>query len=213
MIKAILFDFDGVLVDSELVNIKAGVKTFEDRGMPLTDEERAYVIGKSSVDYVPHFLKTRSIIDPDIHHSAIEELRRNYDAMWEDIVTLTPGVGKVLSSLKTRGKKLAIATTNRHSTIDRFFNTFGFIDVFDVVVTGEDVKRRKPDPEVYILAIQKLGIAPSECVVVEDTAIGIAAGKAAGLQCIAVPNVYTRDNDFSSADHVIGSLEGLLELV
>lgn len=213
MNKAIIFDFDGVLVDSELVNIEAGSKTFKDRGMPLTNEERLYIIGRSSADYVPHFLTARSIIDPDIHHSIIEELRINYYAMWEDTVTLTPGVGKTLSSLKARGKKLAISTTNLRSTIDRFFRVFGFADAFDVVVTGEDVRRRKPDPEVYTLTIQKLGIAPSEGIVVEDTAVGIAAGKAAGLRCIAFPNVYTKNNDFSAAGGIINSLEDLLELV
>ncbi len=213
MIKAILFDFDGVLVDSEQVNIEAGIKTFKEHGMPLTDEERLYIVGRSSIDYVPHFLKARSIIDPDIHHSVIEELRRNYDTMWDGIVTLTPGVGEVLSSLKTQGKKLAIATTNRRSTIDKFFRRFGFINDFDVVVTGEDVKRRKPDPEVYTLTVKKLGITPNEGIVIEDATVGIVAVKAAGLRCIAFPNTYTKDNDFSAADDTINSLEDLLELI
>lgn len=213
MIKAIIFDFDGTLVDSERVKIEAAIKTFKELGMPLNDLEIQSIAGKSSKDFVPNFLLDRGIVDDNISRETLNKHKSNYDVLWEEIVTLTPGVDRVIPALVKQGKKLAIVTMNRISTVDKFFTKFGFRDYFAIVITIENVNHRKPDPEVYNIAMEKLGISSQEGLAVEDNASGVLSAKAAGLQCIAIPNKYSRNEDFSSADQVIDSVEGILYLL
>ena len=206
MIKAVIFDFDGVLVDSEKANIEAAVATFKELELPLSEVEIQSIPGRSSVDFIPLFLENRNIADSSVHRLVWEKNKDNYDKIWDEAVSLTPGVNQLISSLKENGKVLAIATTNRQVTVEKFFRKFGFRQSFSAIITGEDVTKRKPDPEVYLLVAQKLGVNTNEAIAVEDTEVGIKSAKAAGLKCIAVPNGYTKDDDFSEADYIASSI-------
>ncbi|MDO8619752.1 MAG: HAD family phosphatase [bacterium] len=215
-IKGVVFDFDGVLIpESEQVNVLAARKTFADMGLSLTEAEVGSIPGHSSKTYVPRLLQARGI-SAERDTEVIATNRQNYDAIWSGwpgSVTLAPHLDEVLAHLVRMGIVLAIATTNRRSVINRFLALLLAPHPFGVIVTGEDVKRHKPDPEVYQIATKHLGMSAEHLIAVEDTVIGVQAAKAAGLRCVAIPNSFTKNQDFSQADHLLGTLEELLKLI
>jgi len=213
MIKAIIFDFDGVLVHSERANIEAALKTFKDIGKPLTSEEEASIPGRASLDFIPEFSKKRGINDANEHQELYEINRENYKMLWSSVVKMFPDNQKAIETLVSLGKALAIATTNRRETVEMFFNNFHMHNIFSFVVAGEEVKNRKPDPEAYLLAVQGLGLAKNDCITVEDTSIGLQAAKRAGLRCVVIPNEYTQKDDFSQADFILKSMAQLPNLL
>lgn len=212
MVQGIIFDFDGILVDSESINIGAAVKTFQDVVYPLTQEEIQYIPGKSSVDFIPNFCQARGI-HHSLEHKRIYEInKKNYRMFWYDNISMFPETKKTIETLHARGKVLAIATTNSKENIEFFFRKFGMRDLFSVIITGEDVVKRKPDPEIYLLAIEKLHLPKAEVIAIEDTGVGLRSARDAGLRCVVIPNVYTQDDIFTGADFRIGSMSDLLNL-
>jgi putative hydrolase of the HAD superfamily len=212
MIQGIIFDFDGVLVDSERANIEAAIKTFKDMGKPLSPSEIESIPGRSSMDFIPLFLKQRDIDDSGEHKKTYEKNIANYNTLWENVVTISEGLKQTLEALATQNKKLAIATTNRREIVEMFFKKSGMRDKFSIIVTSEDVKKRKPDPEVYESAIKQLQLPQQNVIAVEDTAIGLHAAKAAGIRCAVIPNEHTKNDDFSGADFILSSMLDLLKI-
>lgn len=211
MFKSVIFDLDGVLVDSESVNIRAMTQTFGDLGIPLTEKEINSIPGRSSYDTIPLFLGARRFPSEE-YQGVIQTNLQNYDALWDAEIKLMPGTGEVLHLLRSWGVSLAIGTTNRRSVIDRFVSRFGFENIFQCVVSGESVIKKKPDPEVYLVAAKQLGMPSDSILVVEDTEVGVLAAKNAGLACAAIPNQYSGRHDFSRADFVFSSLRNILRL-
>ena len=213
MIKGVIFDFDGVLVHSEKANIEAAVKTFKDIGKPLTEEEEKLIPGRASLDFIPEFLRVRGDDSPDSHDHVYTINKENYTMIWKEVVVIFPLVQSTLKELISEGKVLGIATTNRKETIEMFFDNFGMREYFSYVITGEDVQKRKPDPEVYNLAVEKSGLSKEELLAVEDTSIGLSSAKRAGLRCVVIPNEYTAHENFSQADHIVESIQDILHIV
>ncbi|MCK4399310.1 MAG: HAD-IA family hydrolase, partial [Methanophagales archaeon] len=118
-----------------------------------------------------------------------------------------------LDTFKSKGIILALATPSTRDSVKRFLQKFRLEGYFKVVLTREDVSERKPNPEIYIRAKNELGYNPDEIIVVEDTEIGVIAAKSAGLNCAAIPNQYTKKQDFSKADYVLESIGELSKLV
>ncbi|MBI4301384.1 MAG: HAD-IA family hydrolase, partial [Chloroflexi bacterium] len=108
-------------------------------------------------------------------------------------------------ALKAEGYCLALATSST-SSVDLVIDGLGLRNIFDVIVSGHDVVRPKPDPEIFVLTAQKLGVSPAECLVLEDSAAGVEAAQKAGMRCIAIPSEATKGQDFSQADLIIESL-------
>lgn len=210
--KAVIFDFDGVLIDAEPVNVRAAVQTFANLGMPLKGEEIARIPGHPSKVFIPEFLTARGKPDSEFHKQVRENFLEYYFDLWPREARLPGDIDATLRFLKEKGLMLAIATTNLQRTVNLFFDTFGFRDLFSVIVTGEDVSRSKPDPEVYNLAAMKCGVSKEECVAVEDTDVGMQSAKNAGLKCIAIPTPYAPQMDFSSADYAVRNLGEMMKL-
>jgi HAD superfamily hydrolase (TIGR01509 family) len=213
-IEGLVFDFDGVLLrKSERVNIAAATKTFADLGFPLTEAEKAFVPGRSTKVYVPHFLQSREPLS-ERAHEIIKMGRANYDAIWPADAEVDPMLLETLSYLTGKGIALAIATTNRRTVVDRFIALMlSGSDPFHVIITGEKATKHKPDPELYQLATAALGISPNKLLAVEDTTIGIEAAKCAGLHCAAFPDEFSNCQNFSNADYHISSLTELKNIV
>ncbi len=120
---------------------------------------------------------------------------------------------ETLETLKERGITLALATTSTSDSVRKFLHKFRLLGYFTLILTREDVSERKPNPEIYIKADDELGYNHDEIIVVEDTEIGVRAAKSAGLNCVAVPNQYTKKQDFSMADYVIESIAELSKFI
>jgi len=205
MIKAVIFDLDGVLRDSARVNIRAAEKSFKKLGIEIDEEDRKVIVGRHPDDYTL-ILRKKYVFDVERYK---EIKSKSYFELLKK-AELLPFANDVLERLRRKGIKLALATSSLvEGTYDFFINKFGLEGFFNVVVTFEDCLKRKPEPEIYLKVLEKLGLPANECAVVEDTVVGIEAAKKAGIKCIAIPNEYTKNQDFSEADFVVSSLAEL----
>jgi len=120
---------------------------------------------------------------------------------------LLPGIASCVSSARTRGLKLAVASSSTHKWVTRNLERFDLLDQFDAVCTRDYVEAVKPDPALYLLALERLGVASAEAIAFEDSPNGILAAKRAGIFCVAIPNPLTRELSLDLADRRLASLE------
>lgn len=137
----------------------------------------------------------------------MEKRDRVFQNFLRDHIVAMPGVLGLIKELKKNNIKIAIASSSVPDHIDFVVKGLNIKDNFDVILSAFKVKRGKPFPDVYLEAANKLKVAPSECVVLEDAQSGVESGHNAGMRVIAVPNKFTKEHDFSKADLVIDSLE------
>lgn len=211
-IKAVIFDQDGVLLDSEVVNIEAVARAFAAFGHHLSTEDKLFVAGGNPRDYLPYLFQKLGI-SPRVQAEISKKRASIYYQLWEERARLMPHARKVVNRLKSQNFILALVSNSSKKMVTRFITKFNFLDIFILILTGEDVKKHKPDSEVYLLAKDRLGLEDKEILVVEDTSTGVTAAKEAGLFCVAIPGEFTKNQDFSQADLIISSLIELLDIL
>ena len=211
-LRAVLFDVDGTLVDSERHGHRVAFnRAFEELGLPYRWDEELYgellhttggqrrIEGYLAEQGVPE--ARRADLAPALHRRKTEILEHMVD---EGVIQLRPGAARLLDELAAADVALAVGTTGSRRWVERLLRRLLPGVSWDVVVTGDDVSARKPDPEVFTTALGKLGLdGPEAAVVVEDSAEGVAAARAAGLRCAVVVNGYTVDHDLAGADLVL----------
>lgn len=209
----ILFDMDGVLIDSEPTHEKAILTLSAELGTPLTDEGTI-----QSFKGAPEKNMAKRLLElyPDQKQEAGDLIRRkgeHYVALFADHVTLIPGAMDFLKASRHAGRRHALATSASRGAQQLAFDTFGFAPYFDAIITGEDIVRGKPDPEPFLIAAERLGLAPETCIVIEDSINGVRSGDTAGCTVIAITTTFPREALFEAgADHVIDSYRELLNL-
>jgi HAD superfamily hydrolase (TIGR01509 family) len=204
MNKAVIFDLDGVIMDSETEHWIAFSAAMAEYGVTVTEEQYAdyWIRGGGKI---PSYLKEHGYdINPDDVYRKYRE--RFYGRL--TVVKPMPGAADCLEYLHPH-RLLAVATGSHKFTSGTMLESVNFTRFFEHVVTSDDVTNTKPHPEVFLLTAEKLGLSPEECVVVEDAQKGIIAARAAGMAVIGVPNRHTVSHDFSQASRVIKSLEEL----
>lgn len=205
-IRALLFDFDGVLVDTEWAIYSAWQRTFEAHGHPLPLEIYTRCIGSDFATWSP---KTHL---EDLTGNAFDwhdlDARRQQEIMAE-LETATPmaGLERMLQTLERRHIPSAVVSSSSHHWVDGWLAKLGLSEHFRTTVCRGDAPRIKPAPDLYLEASKRLGVEPADCLVVEDSLNGVLSAKAAGMAVWAVPNRVTAGLDFSPADRVMGSLE------
>lgn len=204
MLKAVIFDMDGVIFDSEPIHLAMEQGIFRSFGIDLTKEEHNTYVGTTS-HYMWEMIKKRHKI---IH--SIEELveldRGNYFKYISrsDInISSIDGVDNFIQELKYNNIKLAVASSSPMNVIDRIISLFNLKKYFDVLVTGDFVDKSKPEPDIFLYAAHKLGFKPEECLVVEDSYNGVTAAKRAGMKCVGYINGNSGNQDLSSSDIAI----------
>lgn len=206
-IEAVVFDLDGVLVDSEPMHFRAANRVLQRYGASLSDAENRASIGLGETASWEAWRARTQIAD-----SAATLVAAHTEARLEEIaaagVDAIDAAVQLARQLHASGMRLAIASSSTRQIIDALLHALGLDSVFNVRISGEDpgVQSSKPAPDVYLAAAAQLGVAPSTCLAIEDSAPGISAAKRAGMTCIAVPNHWTADQDFSEADVVLESL-------
>jgi len=212
-LEALIFDVDGTLAETEELHRAAFNQAFSEAGLNWhwTEEDYEHLLkvtgGKERI-----LAHAKSLGDDTIDPSP---LHRRKTALYNDMLRagalpLRPGVETLIRLARETGLQLAIATTtsreNIHTLLDVTFGTHAR-GWFQAMCTGEDVTVKKPDPEVYQLALERLGLSPSSCLAFEDTRNGILAARGAGLDVIVTPSRYSMSEDFSGAAGVIPTLE------
>ncbi len=209
MIKAVLFDMDGLLVDTETLGIQVAVKICKELGINLTPEEQKSFIGVTDEKFYRELFKKRNL---DYN---VQEVREKHFGLYETLLNtnLKPFVGArgLPQQLRLQGYKVALVSGSTAKQIDIIMKQLGIKGQFEVIISFEDITHSKPDPESYLLAAQKLGVLPEDCVVLEDAEAGVRAAKAAGMRVIGVTN--NGGQDLSLADILVNNLEFVADVL
>jgi HAD superfamily hydrolase (TIGR01509 family) len=202
-VRAVIFDMDGVIVDSEPYSMQALIDTLRLYGIEPTegDVQRSYgrKIGDDFVDYFARYGVTADV------NIAIAHKEARYYHLAVGHLHPFPGVMSLLTRLRDRGYRLALASSGDRIKVAFGMQALKLTGTFEAVVSGDDVAHSKPDPEIYVTAAQRLGVAPIECVAIEDAPAGVEAAKRAGMNCIAVTNSVPREQ-LQRADLIVASL-------
>lgn len=201
----VIFDLDGVLIDSEGLYYRAYSEVLKLYGVTISraEYEEHWIAQGNGPEYI--VAKHTLPVSPD----ALRQLRSPiYLHLLETEVMLMPHVEKVLLQLAPHFA-LTVATNSNREHLDFVLRRFSIDRFFPVTVARQDYRAAKPQPDAFLAAAEKLGFPPARCVVIEDTYRGVLAAAHAGMKCIAVPNEYTQRNDFSWASLVLPSLEAL----
>ena len=211
--RAVIFDLDGVLADSEPWWNQIDKKLLAEHDVTYCGEYHRDVLGVSYRVAVEFYKKAFGL------PASIEELMRRRGEIATEFfanrVGLFPSAKATLERLREMKVHLAVATSSVSASARPFLDRHGLTPFFDVIVTGDEIERGKPDPDIYLRAAEKLGIGADACLVIEDALSGIAAGKAAGMRVAAIPDrrfVDVRDYE-NEADYVLENLSGIPALV
>ena len=208
--RAVIFDMDGLLLDTETLWHESEVELFRRHGADFTREDQLAVIGTSRA-ITARFFAERLGWPVERGDQLVAEMVGLMHERVRKQVNARPGAMELVEGLRhLGGVRLGLASNSPRFLVDEALASAGFADAFEAIVTADDVEHAKPAPDIYLLACERLGIDPSEAVALEDSASGVTAAKAAGLTCIAVP-MFT-ETDVSAADRVIESLEELLQV-
>ncbi len=206
-ICGLLFDFDGLLVDTETTALAAWREMYGEHGHELPLEVWASAIGTiGGFDPLAYLEELAGPID----RNAVLARHRERDLALADLEELRPGVIEYLEGAERRGLKTAIVSSSSRSWIDRHLGRLQRAEHFDAIVTADsDAERAKPRPTLYLEALDRLGLGADEAVALEDSPNGVRAAKAADLFCVAVPNGVTASLGLDEADLVVPSLAEL----
>ena len=200
--KAVIFDKDGVILDSESININSAVKAFKELGVTVKEEEKNWIVGRHPDDYKKLFLERY-----DFSYGEFRKIQRK---IYYELLKTAPLFNETISLIRKLHKMkipLALTTSSGMKSTLQVLEKADLKNVFGVIVTTEDYKKRKPDPESYIITAKKLNFNPRDCVAIEDSSVGTEAAKGAGMKCVVILNEYTKNQDFSKADLVIDSAD------
>lgn len=205
MLKAIIFDMDGVLVDSEPFILEAATRMFAERGLTVQPEDFKPFVGAGENRFVGGPAEKYGF--PLDIESAKARTYAIYDAITRGRLTPLPGAVEFIASARADGYRLAVASSADRIKININLREIGVpADTFDAIVSGEDVVNKKPAPDIFLAAAARLGVPPVDCIVVEDAVNGVAAAKAAGMRCLALTTSFTPEQ-LAGADWIRPDLQ------
>ena len=204
--KALIFDFDGLILDTETSDYYSWQQVYQTYGQELPlPLWLTYVGGTAATDFEPYdYLE--ALLGEKVDREQIWINRRKIDLEALEGLPPLPGVEDLLLAAKDRGLKLAVASSSPASWVEGHLTRLELLDYFDEIVTSDDVEKTKPDPALFLLAADRLGVLPGEVVVLEDSQNGVVGAKKAGIFVVAVPNLITRESDLSAADLHLNSM-------
>ena len=203
--KALILDFDGLILDTETTDFESWRVVYQDHGVRMPREEWIRAIGGDGKAFDP-VTRLAELTGRALESAALRDARRRVRAAMLERLEPLPGVLAWIEDAASRGMQLAIASSSPMEWVEGHLERAGLRRHFAELVTAEQVARVKPDPALYLRALSVLGLAPDEALAVEDSPHGVAAARAAGLKCVAVPGPMTRGCDFRQADLLLGSL-------
>ena len=205
-----LFDFDGLILDTETPEFTTITEVFTDHGVTLTMQEWTARIGRGDNPDWTELLADALGAPP----AGVAQVRAAWRTRLDEVIAqeaVRPGVLELADAATVAGVGVAVASSSPLDWVDGHLSRLGVADRFGPRATRDDVgpAGAKPHPDLFLLAASRLGVDPTRCVVLEDSHAGVRAGNAAGCVTVAVPGAMTADVDFSHADHVVGSVAEL----
>jgi HAD superfamily hydrolase (TIGR01509 family) len=208
MIHAVIFDFDGLILETEEPTYKSWQDVYRSFGYPLSFVTFSSMVGTTQGDFNPR-LELERLVNKSLDWDDIEIRRKVIENELIEAQPVLPGVEDYLSDAKRLGLKTGIASNSPSQWVNKYLTRLGLQDHFDYIATSDHVPYLKPDPALYLSALNGLEVQASEAFALEDSPLGIRSAKAAGLYCVAVPNVLTSRLDLSQADFQLNSLAEL----
>ncbi|MCY6372294.1 HAD family hydrolase [Clostridium ganghwense] len=205
MIKYVIFDMDGVIIDSEPIHFKLEQKLFKSYGIEVSAKEHDTFIGSTSY-YMWDSIRNKYKLSQDLEE-LVQKDRREYFELLSSSLDTEPieGVCNLIKELYEKGIKIAVASSSPLDVIELVLKKFKISEYFDFIITGDFVEKSKPEPDIFLYAANKLGAKTENCVVIEDSHNGVRAAKKAGMKCIGYKNLNSGKQDLSMADRVIHS--------
>ena len=203
-VKAVVFDLDGLMFNTEDVFDLAGDELLRRRGLRMTDAIRDGMLGRRPPEAFAHLLKMTGLREPVDALQA--ESREIFHAFLEIHLQPMPALFELLDHLEKRGLPKGVATSSPRRYMEGILTRYQLLPRFAMTLTAEDVERGKPAPDVYLKAAATLGVSTSDMMVLEDSEAGTRAAAAAGALIVSVPHRHTAKHDFSTASHVASSL-------
>ncbi|MFQ6558700.1 HAD family phosphatase [Pseudomonas sp. Lb2C1-1] len=198
-IQGFIFDMDGVLVDSEPVYMKQERHSYARYGVMLNETELSRFVGTTQ-RHMWNAIKTEYGLAQSLDCLMAEHHQQLVDALNSEPLPPMPGVTQLLGTLNKAGIPCAVASSSPRELVEIVLRKAGLHIFFTEIVCGDDIEHSKPDPAIFLMAAKRLGIAPSSCVVIEDSAHGVAAAKAATMFCIGLLNPNSGQQDLSAAN-------------
>ncbi len=208
MIRALIFDFDGLILETEGPCYQSWEQVYQSFGQTLPLSAWSSNIGTTRGDFDPR-LELQRRLNGSIDWDRVEPERKAVEYALVEAQAILPGVQAYLDDALRLGMKIGLASSSSCRWVVRHLTRLGLLDYFDCICASDEVERIKPDPELYLSVLQKLEVKADEAVALEDSPIGIRAAKSAGLYCVAVPNPLTRQLPLDEADLQLGSLAEL----
>lgn len=206
MIKAVIFDFDGLIVDTELSSYQTWQDIYREYDSHLPFETWAICIGGSAHMFDPcEYLE--GLIGRPVQREELRLRRRQRHVASVEAQPTLPGVEEYILSAKRLGLKVGAASSSRHEWVDGHLARLGLLGYFDCIRCADDVKHTKPDPELYQAVLDAFGLQGSQAIALEDSPNGVTAAQRAGIFCVAVPNPVTSQLSLEHADLCLTSLE------
>jgi HAD superfamily hydrolase (TIGR01509 family) len=208
LIEAIVFDFDGLIFDTEIPIFQSWQEVYQSFGLELTLDDWQHFIGTSDGSFQPK-TALESRLGHRINWNILEHQREQRELELIDQREIRPGVMDYLHDAQNKGLKLGLASSSPHSWVDFHLQRLNLYNYFQSIQCADDVVLTKPDPALYLQAVQGIGVAPDTAIALEDSPAGALAAQRAGLFCVVVPNDITRNLTFSAGDLVLNSLADL----
>ncbi len=207
-VQALIFDFDGLILDTETSLVTAWQEIYAEFGLEMPLTRWASMLGTSS-DPIEAYEVLEAELGHPVDRSGLKKRKIARELVLLEQQTCMPGIRELIEESKVQGKLLAVASSSEHDWVDVHLRNLGLFAHFDVIVCADDVDATKPSPDLYNLALDRLGVDATDALALEDSPHGVSAAIAAGLFCIAVPNDVTRTGSFEHADLLLTSLGGV----
>lgn len=205
MLKAVIFDMDGVIIDSEPIYFKVANEIFHELGIRVSEEEIHSYVGTTSKNMWSK-IKQKHGLDCPVGDLIKMEIDNYIDyLLYKEDIKPIDKVTDFIEDLHKNNIKLALASSAARLSIKIIVKKFKLEDYFKIRISGEEIKNGKPAPDIFLHASDYLDAKPDECVVVEDSTNGVKAAKAAGMKCIGYKNINSGNQDLSSSDMVISN--------
>lgn len=203
--KAFIFDMDGVIIDSEPIHFDIDVKTMSYYGITITPVELEQFVGMTNPE-MWHILKQKYNLSQPIEEIIDYQLSAKIERLKTIDIKPIDGIYELIVELKRNNISIGLASSSPTRFINAVLSKFNLTHLFDCIVSGEEVAKGKPEPDVYVEAANLLQVAPKDCVVLEDSKNGIRAAISAGMKCIGFINESSGHQDLSKADRIVASI-------
>ena len=207
MIKAVLFDMDGVIAETEHVHVEAEKQTLLKYGVQITEDELHRYTGTTAKQMFMELI-AKYKLDTTFERIFNEKEEVMFKLLEMDTQPVK-GVIELLYKLKEKHVKLAVASSSHRRLVQYVLRKLEMTRLFDSIISAEDIAHGKPDPEIFLMSAKRLKVSPAECLVVEDAKLGVDAAKEAGMKCLGYRNPHSGNQDLSKADIVTDDFSSL----